>query len=193
MNTEQIERICDEYLGEKPQQLNHMTFGHSNLVYEIKTARKEFILRANADAGALQGMVSNLNVLSELSLPVPKVDFLDLSKREYPFAWMLLTKIPGRDLKFELPLMTKKQMTALANQIVSIQRKVGELPLGSGYGWVAIGEQGTYRSWADAMTSKLENNIKRVRHELTGIERGAIKEKLAHHYATVLMFSRAAF
>jgi hypothetical protein len=47
---------------------------------------------------------------------------------------MLLEKIPGRDLRYELPTMSAAQMTHLAEQIVGFQRVVATLPPGNGFG-----------------------------------------------------------
>ena len=47
---------------------------------------------------------------------------------QVPFAYMILEHFPGRDLRYELEGMTHEQMTELAQQIISYQRSVSELP-----------------------------------------------------------------
>ncbi|MBD2870876.1 aminoglycoside phosphotransferase family protein [Paenibacillus sp. IB182493] len=172
-----IERICRDAVGEPAQHMERMTFGHCNVVYEVKTADRELIVRTNEDPAVLRGTEANLAVLLDLGLPVPKVLHADLSAAEYPFAYLVLPKIPGCDLRYALPGMTGAQMTALAGQIVSFQRIVGQLPQGSGFGWVPIGEKGPFRSWADVIERDLNKHFDQAARSLTEAEIGTLTEQ----------------
>lgn len=65
---------------------------------------------------------------------------------------MIVSKIPGRDLRYELPFMEQSQITRLAEHIVGFQRKLGGLPRGNGFSWVSIGKKGTHRTWKDCLS-----------------------------------------
>ena len=75
----------------------------------------------------------------------------DLTGKRFPFGWMLLEKIPGRDLRYELPGMTEAQMTHLAGQVVGFQRRVMALPTGAGFGYAPLGESGPFASLWDLL------------------------------------------
>lgn len=147
MDEAQAMNLVAEVLGVQPLSATHQTFGHSSTTYDVTLPDYNFMLRANTDSRVFATTKRNLAVLAELGLPVPKVLASDLTQTCYPLAYMILDKIPGRDLRYELEAMTPAQMTRLAEQIVGFQRRVMSLPQGNGYGYVGIGEAGPYTSW----------------------------------------------
>ena len=80
----------------------------------------------------------------------------------YPFAFVVLERIPGTDLRHELASMTGTQMTVLAARIVDVQRRVASLELGAGFGWRPLGEVGAFSSWQAVVGRDLEAGIRRL-------------------------------
>lgn len=103
----------------------------------------------------------------------------DLTGARYPFHYMILKKIPGRDLHFELKDMTQSQMTTLAESIVSFQQIVAQLPLGMGYGWVPIHDKGEFNRWTEIIHRDVHNGLRNVQGVLSTIEIGRIEQKMA--------------
>jgi aminoglycoside phosphotransferase (APT) family kinase protein len=133
-----------------------MTLTHSgNTIYAASLVNgKEIIVRIRGDSsGTFSKTVPNILALRQLGLPTPRVLTADTSRTVFPFDYILLERIPGRDLLYELPTMTRPQMSRLAAQIVDYQQRVGTLPLGTGYGWGAIGEGGTESRWLFCLES----------------------------------------
>ena len=129
-----------------------MTFGHRSTTFRLLTdAGADLIVRTDADLNAYAGTGSNIAILGELGLPVPRVLDLDLSGSDVPFAWMILGAIPGKDLRFELSHMTSRQMSAVADRVVGFQRTVGGLPEGGGYGFAPLGVAAPHKRWLDAV------------------------------------------
>ncbi len=156
MNQDQAAALVAEVLGVQPQAALFQSFGHNSVTYEAVLPTKSVIVRMNADASVFAATERNMALLKRIGLPVPVVLASDLSKTRYPFAYLLLDKIPGHDLYYELAGMTSMQMTRLAEQIVGFQRRVMTLPLGTGYGYVGIGETGPYASWWELVCSEDE-------------------------------------
>jgi aminoglycoside phosphotransferase (APT) family kinase protein len=180
MNEQQIKLLTVQQFGAPPDTIERMTFGHCNVVYEVGVKGKSFIIRTNEDASVLEGTVHNLRTLAALGLPVPEVVSVDISRERCPFAYMILPKIPGRDLRYELPGMTKAQMTAVAKQIVHFQLQANKLPAGAGYGWVPVGQAAPFHSWLDVITEHTGKHLHHLQPEfserdlaviLQGIER----------------------
>ena len=120
--------------------------------------QQSLIVRTNADPAVFAATERNLSVLTDLGLPVPRVLAVDLSQTRFPFAYLILPRVPGRDLRYELAALTPAQKTHLTAQIVGFQRTVGAaLPLGRGFGYVGIGERGPFTSWWE-MLAPPENN-----------------------------------
>jgi aminoglycoside phosphotransferase (APT) family kinase protein len=170
MNEPQVMALVAKVLGKWPSALIYQAFGHNSVTYEAVLPGRSVMVRMNENASAFAMTERNIATLAGLGLPVPVVLASDLSKIRYPFAYLLLDKIPGRDLRYELAGMTPAQMTRLAEQIVSFQRRVLTLPAGTGYGYVGIGEMGPHSSWWEivlsveaAQASRFEVYLRQVR------------------------------
>lgn len=156
MNETHALNLVAETLGEPPLSAIPQTFGHCSVTYEVVLPGRSVIIRMNRDARVFSTTADNLAVLAGLGLPTPMVLTVDLSRGHVPFAYMILDKIPGRDLRYELGTMRFEQMTRLAEQIVGFQQTVGGLPQGRGYGYVGIGATGPHASWWDVPDHKAE-------------------------------------
>ncbi len=142
--------IVKQHFGSEPIRVTRMSFGHSSSeVYDVVLPDRQVMLKLNKDAGALEGIQKNLATLAGLGLPVSRVLYTEMSRAHFPVAYVLLEKIPGTDLRYELSTMTKLQMTTLAEQLVTLQRRVMSLPQGQGFGWVPIGQVAPFVSWAN--------------------------------------------
>ena len=151
VRTGQVRVLVRDVLGEEPVAVTHQDFGHRSLTFDVALAGCSVIVRTNDDAGAFVATERNLATLAGLGLPVSRVLAADLIGERFPFGWMVLEKIPGRDLRYELGAMTEAQMTRLAEQIVGFQRRVMALPAGDGFGYVPIGEAGPFASLWDLL------------------------------------------
>jgi len=149
MNETQARNLVAETLGVQTLSAAHQAFGHNSLTYEVVLPGRSVMVRMNQKAEVFATTAHNLTVLAGLGLPTPTVLAVDVTCSRVPLAYMILDKIPGRDLRYELGTMSFEQMTRLATQLVEFQRRVGQLPPGRGYGYVGIGETGPYASWGD--------------------------------------------
>jgi aminoglycoside phosphotransferase (APT) family kinase protein len=139
--------LVAEVLGERPRAATRMTFGHSSVVYDVALPARQVIVRLNERAAVFAGTARNLAILARLGLPMPRLLAADLTAARWPVAYLILEKIPGRDLRYELTTMSPAQLARIAEQIVSFQRRVATLPPGAGFGWAPIGERGAFSSW----------------------------------------------
>jgi aminoglycoside phosphotransferase (APT) family kinase protein len=144
---EKVLKLVASVLGETALRAERMAYGHNSVTYDVELSRRHVIVRTNRNPEVFAGTEHNLRVLAELGLPVPQPLVVDLTCTTVPFAVMILPKIPGRDLGYELGNMAREQMTRLAEQIVSFQRRVATLPPGKGYGYTPIGAPGSHASW----------------------------------------------
>ncbi|MCV4232334.1 aminoglycoside phosphotransferase family protein [Virgibacillus sp. LDC1] len=162
-----LEDLIMEVYGSPPLKIERMSFGHTNQVYNVTFSDEQIILRTNHKPGVLRHTADNIAILSSLGLPVPNVIRTDVSLEKVPFAYMILEHFPGRDLRYELEGMTREQLAELAQQIISYQRSVSELPRGSGFGWVPIGEQGPFSSWTQIIERDFCSHIDHIIDEVT--------------------------
>jgi aminoglycoside phosphotransferase (APT) family kinase protein len=157
LEPEAVRALVRERLGQEPVGLERMPYGHFNVTYDVALPDgRRVIVRTNRDPSAMRGARRNLPILRDLGLPVPRLIADDAN-------WLILEKIPGRDLGHELDAMTPGQMTRLAEQVVSFQELAATLPPAEGYGWRPIGEPGRYPSWAATIDHDLEKHLGRSR------------------------------
>jgi len=146
-----VRALVQGALGEEPVAVTHQDFGHQSVTFDVTLPSRSIIVRTNDDAKAFAATGRNLGRLAGLGLPVPRVLAADLTGECPPFGWMILEKIPGRDLRDELPAMSRAQMTRLAEQIVGFQKRVMGLPAGAGFGYAPLGEMGPFVSLWDLL------------------------------------------
>ena len=156
---DEIGVLMKDLFGVRAIHVQRMHAGLFNITFEVALPGRTLIVRTNNSADAFRGTERNLAVLRDLGLPVPRVVGSNLTCSRYPWAYLILEKMPGRDLRYELDEMTRPQMTALAEQVVSFQRVVARLPEGHGFGWVSIDEVGPYQSWTDLVEDKLAKHL----------------------------------
>lgn len=148
---DQVRAVVRGALGEVPEAVTHQDFGHQSVTFDVALAGRSVIVRTNDNAGAFAATERNLTTLAGLGLPVSRVLAADSARSRIPFDWMILEKIPGRDLRDELPAMSEAQMTRLAEQIVGFQKRVMALPAGTGFGYAPLGETGPFASLWDLL------------------------------------------
>jgi aminoglycoside phosphotransferase len=152
-----ISQMLEQHFGIAPSKFRRMTFGHSSSrTYEVTLETQQVMLKINDNPAVLMHLEYNLNTLRVLGLPVSKLVFSDMTCKHVDAAFVVLEKIPGTDLRDELPSMTQNQMTVLAQQIVDFERCVNTLPLGQGFGWVALGQVAPFSSWAEVVQRDLK-------------------------------------
>lgn len=156
--SQQVQRMIQAVLGVEALSATHQLFGHNSIVFDVALANGEsVIVRTNTDPAVFAGTQRNLSLLAGLGLPVARVIAADLSLSRWPFAYLVLPKIPGRDLRYALAAgMTLAQMTRVAEQVAGFQRTVNaSLPAGTGFGYAPIGAPGPFTSWWDLVQREL--------------------------------------
>lgn len=155
MDEPSARRAVELALGETPSQLVPQPFGHNSVTFEAVLPDRSVMVRMNADPAEFAATSRNIATLRDLGIPVPTVLYEDLSLSALPFGFLILEKIPGRDLRYELAHMTAAQRDTLARQVAAIQRKVTQLPPGDRFGWVAIGASGPHGTWLELVEADL--------------------------------------
>ncbi len=138
--------LAEKATGRQASSARSLTGGESSEVYEVTLdGDLSVIVRLHSNPSIYSATRRNLEVLASLGLPVPGVLFEESGA-------LVLEKIPGIDLRFALPSLTDAQVSAIAQSVAAYQQAVIEnLPPGSGYGWVGIGEEGPHATWKDAI------------------------------------------
>ncbi len=148
-----LERALRRAFGRPPRDVLRLTTGAStSRVYQASLdGHPPVVVKVNAHPPRLAGMAHNLEVLGDLGLPVPQVLHVDIEPAPGEDALVVMSAIPGRDLRHVLGTLSRRQMHEVARAVVDAQRKVGTRPEGRGYGWVPEGAPVDFARWTDVI------------------------------------------
>lgn len=100
--------------------------------------------------------------LKSLGIPLPQI--LKAST-EGELAYMILERLPGRDLGLVYAELSDTQKRSLADAIADVQRRCAQLPLASGYGYALSYEDPALRrnqGWQDVLIGDLQRSRERI-------------------------------
>lgn len=149
-------RIIETTLGRTPDALWRETFTHSdNIIFSARVGRKEYVLRMSDDPARIALATPHLTRFQKMGLPVQDVIATGTPQPTQPYAWMLLTRFAGRDVRFALSTMSDRQVDTLAKKIVDIERRVARIKPHTQFGFIGSVEDSPHKSWRDFITSEM--------------------------------------
>ncbi|MCY6959147.1 aminoglycoside phosphotransferase family protein [Clostridium brassicae] len=163
-----IRNLVIDNVNQNPLKIEKMNLGFTNKVYSVKVGKDEIIVRTNNSPEVFKKLEHNLKKLKEIELPVPNILHIDLSKNNYDFAYVILEKIQGRDLRYEIEKMSISEMKDVAKEIVEYQRITMNLPQGEGFGKCNIGEKGIFNNWAEFIENEI-TQLKSIFEDVLGV------------------------
>ncbi len=150
-------------LGYPVLRLARMATGLCHQVFEAELSGGGSIvvrLGRRETARAMRGGIGWHGRLAAAGVPVPAL-LHSSADEERPY--MILERLPGRDLLFELPGMSEEQLRALAREIAAVQARAASLPRAAGYGFAAgYDDPSLARSWREVVERGLERSRRRL-------------------------------
>jgi aminoglycoside phosphotransferase len=154
-------------LGRSIARLTRMPVGLCHHVFEAELAGGgSVVLRLGRPetAAAVRGGVAWHGRLAAAGVPVPALLAFSL-EGDHPY--MLLERLPGRDLLFEYPSMTDSELRALACELAAVQARAATLASAHGYGHARdYGDPALAASWEEVVARALARS--RTRLESSG-------------------------
>ena len=160
-----IGRIVQRELGQKAGKMIRQTTGFCNEVYSVALPKKSVIIRLNLNPDVMIGSRKNIQVFRERGIKVPSIIKEDYSRGVYPYAYQIMSKIPGRDLGQVIKELNHPQLQAIAGQVASVFRKLHGLHTNGRYGYVGANDdkKGLFHSWTAYINHGIRRNIRRSR------------------------------
>src|ERR1041384_6871652 len=109
-----ISEISLRELGEVPKSISRMRGGICNEVYQIRLNRRDLIVRMNAAERFLLGSHNHIPLFKAKGIKVPDILAEDYSKRFFPYAYQVLTKVEGRDIGDVIDTLSDDQLRLVA-------------------------------------------------------------------------------
>lgn len=156
-----IERIIESYLKEPVMRIERMKTGLCNEVYAVTLSSETVIVRLNSDPALMDGSEVNIPLFSSLGISVPRIIASDYSKRMVPFAFQILTRIPGKDMGAVIDQLTDDQLRAIGKKVADLTRKLRAIPTTGKFGWVGDGSSKLYDTWLEVLEKMRREIVER--------------------------------
>ena len=153
-------------LGVEVTSVERFPTGMRHHVYDVALADgRQVVARMSLPEyrETVRGALGWHRLLRPRGAPLPKLLAAAVEPEDGPFPVMILERLPGTDLQHVYLALTRTQKHAIARQIAAIQRIVGELPLGRGYGYaVSIHDDDLRQTWGVVIDASLARSRQRI-------------------------------
>ena len=151
-----------------PTGLQHFVFEATSIQGRqavVRVSRRE-------DVGMARNSIYWSDLLRPLGIPLPKILHADLTMDRHRFPFVILERLPGRDLGFMVDRLSDETLRDLARRLSGLQAIVTSLPQGRGYGFTPrIDGPFPHIRWTDCIAASLGRSRRRIR------EAGIVSER----------------
>lgn len=158
-------RIVERTLGIGTVSARRFLTGYCHYVYEVKLADGRAVVARIATPEtrrALAGGVYWQRKLAPFGIPLPRLLHAQTEGEEH---FMLLERLPGRDLGLVYPELTEPQKRSLAAVIADAQQRCAQLPPASGFGYALSYDDPAltkFLTWQQVLVDDLERSRRRI-------------------------------
>lgn len=155
-------RVTGEALGIEAVRARRFTTGLHHFVYEVTLADGRSVvarMTRPSEADYMRSAVALSRQLRPLGVPLPELLAADL---DAAFPWMMLERLPGRDLGDVVASLPEAKLRAIAQRVTAAQRVVAATPSAGRYGFSATPEGARFGKWSDVVVSDIERSRGRM-------------------------------
>ena len=153
-------------LGTEATVVTRFPTGNHHHVYDVALADgRQVVARLSRPEhrGLVRGALGWHRLLRPLGVPLPELLASAVDPEDGPLPVMILERFPGTDLQHIYPSLTGAQRSTIAGQIAAVQRIVGDLPPGRGYGYaVSYCDRTLHPTWAAVIDASLARSRERI-------------------------------
>lgn len=185
--------MASEVLAE-PIGIRQFSTGLQHFVFEASSAqggRAVVRVSRREDIGVARSSIYWSERLRPLGIPLPRILHADMTMKRHRFPFVILERLPGRDLGLVVDRLSGAVLRDLARRLSGLQAIVASLPQGRGYGF-APRHDGPFphARWADCIAASLDRGRQRIREagvvSETHVDRTeAAADRLAAYFASV--------
>ncbi len=168
-----------------PLRVTRFPTGTSHFVYEaVSSDDRAVVVRASrgSQVEILRDALYWSQLLRPMGVPLPEVLHADDGMSRHPFPFMILERLPGRDLGQVVGDLSEDELSRLAGELARVQEIVTSLPPGKGFGFTPHRDGPfPHESWAGVLTGQVARSRRRLRAA------GIVCERLADRVETALL------
>ncbi len=159
---EEARRLTAAALGVGTTGARRFTTGLHHFVYEVTLADGRSVamrMTRPSEARFMRNAVALSRQLRPLGVPLPELLAADL---DAPFPWMLLERLPGRDLGDVVGTLAPARQRAIARHVAAAQRIAASTPSAGRYGFSATPETARFATWSEVIAADIERSRTRI-------------------------------
>lgn len=164
VNFEKLSRIVLDNLAEKVFSAERFSTGHCHFVFDVKTeSGKNIVVRIARPENRylLESAVFWSELLKPKGVPLPEILASDL-KAEFPF--LILERLPGKDLWQVYPELSKSEKKVLAIEMTRLQETAATLPKAKSFGYLETYTSNSgCQTWFDVQLKYLDRSRSRIK------------------------------
>lgn len=149
-------------MGVDAVEARRFTTGLHHFVYEVTLADGRAVvarLTRPSEAAYMRSAVALSSQLRPLGAPLPELLASDV---EAEFPWMLLERLPGRDLGDLVGSLDSKCLRAIADKVTATQAIVAGTPSSGRYGFAATPQVAPFVRWPELIEADVERSRGRI-------------------------------
>ncbi len=158
--------LVQRHLGHAVQTVRRFPTGLANYVYDVLTDDDQAVVVRMQRLGRgahFAAAVYWYHRLVPHGVPLPRLYYHATDPGPDAFPFMIIERLPGRDLGLAYASLSSEQKRALAVRMVTIQRSVGQLPPGPGFGYAcSYDDRNLHPTWTAVLHAVLERGRKRI-------------------------------
>lgn len=188
-HTEIVKQISLKHFNKEPVQIERMKTGIDNEVYSVRVGTNDYIFRLNKRE-SIKGSGFYIPIFKSKGIKVPDIIAEDYSKETIPYNYQILDKLKGADIDQIINSLSDEELKDIANEIVTIVKKLITLPTNNKFGYAGVGREKFKLTWMEVVEEMLRTIKDRtaitatVKPEYLDIFQKAL-DKYASYFSTV--------
>lgn len=171
--------VVRDVIRQEPKSIRRFPMGIAHWVYDVRLRDGSSIVVRMGTSEQREDFVGALHWSKKLRpLGVPLPDLIAHGEHEgHPY--LVLERLEGEDLGVVYGSLSSAERRSIAEEVLRVQRIVGTLPDGSGYGFLRLPTDRGHESWSDVIQHSLARS--RARIESAGLMSLDAVHRVAEH------------
>ena len=148
IHSEAISQILRKEFQTSPRAITRMSNGVCNEVFCVETGGYEVVIRMNTEPRYMLGSHNHIPVFRSKGISVPEILAEDYSKTLVPFAYQIVSKIEGRDIKDVISTLSDEQLRVIADEIANVFIQLRDVPNNGKFGVLWGDDKDLVDSWS---------------------------------------------
>jgi len=130
----EIEKIIEREFGCSVDTIERMGNGICNEVYRAHAGELDCVVRLKTEARYMYGSHNHIPIFRAAGIAVPEILAEDYSKTSSPFAYQVLSPIPGRDINDVIHILSDKQLVEISTHVSQVFDALRDVPNNGKFG-----------------------------------------------------------